>query len=122
MPGGIDGHTHLDMPFGGTTTADDFFTGQRAAAFGGTTTHVDFALQQKGETLLDGVEMWKKKANGNAVIDYSFHIAVTDSGDAVVKEIEKLPAAGITSLKVFQQYKGLFMVDDTTLYQVMKAA
>lgn len=74
MPGGIDAHTHLDMPFGGTTTADDFFTGQRAAAFGGTTTHVDFALQQKGETLLDGVAMWKKKADGNAVIDYSFHL------------------------------------------------
>ena len=122
MPGGIDGHTHLDMPFGGTTTADDFFTGQRAAAFGGTTTHVDFALQQKGGTLLEGVEMWKKKAEGNAVIDYSFHIAVTDPGEAVVQEIEKLPEAGITSLKVFQQYKGLFMVDDTTLYKVMQAA
>jgi len=122
MPGGIDGHTHLDMPFGGTTTADDFFTGQRAAAFGGTTTHIDFALQQKGGTLLEGVEMWKKKAEGKAVIDYGFHIAVTDPGEAMVREIEKLPAAGITSLKVFQQYKGLFMVDDTTLFQVMQAA
>lgn len=122
MPGGIDAHTHLDMPFGGTTTADDFFTGQRAAAFGGTTTHIDFALQQKGETLLQGVEMWKKKAEGKAVIDYSFHIAVTDPGDAVVEEIAKLPAEGITSLKVFQQYKGLFMVDDTTLFKVMQAA
>jgi len=122
MPGGIDAHTHLDMPFGGTTTADDFYTGQRAAAFGGTTTHVDYALQQKGGTLLQAVELWQQKATGNAVIDYGFHVAVTDPGAAVVEEIEQLPDAGISSLKVFQQYKGLFMVDDTTLFQVMQAA
>ena len=122
MPGGIDPHTHLDMPFGGTTTADDFFTGQRAAAFGGTTCHIDFSLQPKGGSLKDAVDIWHEKANGNAVIDYGFHVAVTDPGDAMVKEIGTIMESGVSSIKVFQQYKGLFQVDDTTLFRTMKAA
>jgi dihydropyrimidinase len=122
MPGGIDPHTHLDMPFGGTVTADDFYTGQRAAAFGGTTTHVDFALQQPGGTLVDGVKMWKKKAEGNAVIDYGFHVAITQPTMESVNEIPKLLDEGVCSLKAFQAYKGAFMVDDTTLYKAMQVA
>ena len=122
MPGGIDAHTHLDMPFGGTVTADDFFTGQRAAAFGGTTTHVDFALQQPGGTLVEGVKMWKEKAEGNAVIDYGFHVAITQPTMESVNEIPKLLDEGVCSLKAFQAYKGAFMVDDTTLYKAMEVA
>jgi dihydropyrimidinase len=122
MPGGIDAHTHLDMPFGGTTTADDFFTGQRAAAFGGTTMHVDFALQQPGGTLVEGVQMWKKKAEGNAVIDYGFHVAITQPTMESINEIPKLLDEGVCSLKCFQAYKGAFMVDDTTLFKAFQVA
>ena len=122
IPGGIDAHTHLDMPFGGTVTADDFYTGQRAAAFGGTTCHIDFALQQKGESLKSGVEMWQEKADGNTVIDYGFHIAITDPTEASINEISKLNEIGVCSLKVFQAYKGAFMVDDTALFKAMEKA
>lgn len=122
MPGGIDAHTHLDMPFGGTTTADDFYTGQRAAAFGGTTCHVDFALQSKGKSLRDAVETWHGKADDKAVIDYGFHVAVTDPVESSIKEIPKLKEVGVSSLKLFLQYKGLFMVDDMTLYKAMETA
>lgn len=120
MPGGIDPHTHLDMPFGGTTTADDFYTGQRAAAFGGTTCHVDFALQQKGETLKQGIEMWQKKAEGKTIIDYGLHVAITDPTEESINEIPSLVDLGVCSLKVFQAYKGAFMVDDTALYKAME--
>jgi dihydropyrimidinase len=120
IPGGIDAHTHLDMPFGGTTTADDFYTGQRAAAFGGTTTHVDYALQQKGETLKQGVQMWQKKAEGKTIIDYGFHVAITDPTEASINEIPSLVDIGVCTLKVFQAYKGAFMVDDTSLYKAMQ--
>lgn len=122
LPGGIDVHTHLDMPFGGTFTADDFFTGQRGAAFGGTTTHIDFALQPKGGTLRDGLEEWHKKADGKAVIDYGFHAAVTGPSDDIVEEMPKLIEEGVTSLKIFQAYKGVFMADDATLYKALKKA
>lgn len=122
MPGGIDPHTHLDMPFGGTVTADDFYTGQRAAAFGGTTCHIDFALQQKGQTLKQGVELWQEKAEGKTVIDYGFHVAITDPTEASINEIPSLLDIGVASLKVFQAYKGAFMVDDTGLYRAMEKA
>ncbi|MCK5248448.1 MAG: amidohydrolase family protein, partial [Spirochaetaceae bacterium] len=87
MPGGIDPHTHLEMPFGGTVSSDDFFTGHRAAAFGGTTTHIDFALQAKGESLVDGIRTWKARARDKAAIDYGFHIAVSDPTDETIAEI-----------------------------------
>lgn len=122
MPGGIDAHTHLDMPFGGTVTADDFFTGQRGAAFGGTTTHIDFALQQPGGTMVEGINMWKKKAEGKAVIDYGFHVAITQPTMESINEIPKLLDEGVCSLKMFQAYKGAFMVDDTTMYKGMQIA
>ncbi len=122
LPGGIDVHTHLDMPFGGTTTSDDFFTGQRGAAFGGTTTHIDFAIQSKGKSLRETIQVWQKKAEGKAVIDYGFHVAVTDAPPAVIDEIPSLLEEGVTSLKLFMAYKGSLQVDDATLYKAMEKA
>ena len=122
MPGGIDPHTHLAMPFGGTVSSDDFFTGHRAAAFGGTTCHIDFALQAKGETLKQGIRTWKKRAEGKAAIDYGFHVAVTDPTDETIAEIPSLTEEGVTSLKVFLAYKGVFQVDDTAFLKVLNSA
>lgn len=122
LPGGIDAHTHLEMPFGGTVSSDDFFTGHRAAAFGGTTCHIDFALQTKGESLKQGVQQWKRKAEGKAAIDYSFHIAVTDPTEETINEIPTLQEEGVSSLKVFLAYKGVFQVDDTAFMSTMTKA
>ena len=122
IPGGIDVHTHLDMPFGGTVASDDFFTGHRAAAFGGTTTHVDFAIQPKGASLRETLDLWHAKANGKAAIDYGFHLAITDLPDAVMQEIASVPEWGVTSLKLFMAYKGALMVDDATLFRAMEQA
>lgn len=122
LPGGIDVHTHLDLPFGGTSSSDDFLTGHRAAAFGATTTHIDFVIQPKGGTLHDGLATWHAKAQGRASIDYGFHLAITDLRDDVMAEIPTLVDEGITSLKLFMAYKGLFQVDDTTLYRAMLTA
>ncbi len=122
LPGGIDPHTHLAMPFGGTVSSDDFFTGHKAAAFGGTTCHIDFALQAKGETLTQGIRTWKGRAEGKAVIDYGFHIAVTDPTEETIAEIPTLTAEGVTSLKVFLAYKNVFQVDDTAFLNVLKTA
>ena len=122
IPGGIDVHTHLDMPFGGTVSSDDFFTGHRAAAFGGTTTHIDFAIQPKGATLRETLDMWHAKANGKAAVDYGFHLAITDLPDTIMGEIAKAPEWGVTSLKLFMAYKGSLMVDDATLFRAMEQA
>jgi dihydropyrimidinase len=122
LPGGIDMHTHLDMPFGGTVSADDFETGTRAAAFGGTTTVVDFAIQGKGQSLQDTLATWMKKAQGKAVIDYGFHVAVTDLTEPVMAEIPRMVQAGVTSLKCFLAYKGALMVDDGALFKVLHKA
>ena len=101
LPGGIDVHTHLELPFGGTLSSDDFFTGHRAAAFGGTTTHIDFVIQPIGGSLKEGVEAWHQKAEGKACIDYGFHMAITDLRDDVMAEIPSMLNEGITSLKLF---------------------
>lgn len=122
IPGGIDVHTHLDMPFGGTVSSDDFFTGHRAAAFGGTTMHIDFAIQPKGATLRETLDIWQAKAEGKAAIDYGFHIAITDLPDSVMAEIPRCPEYGVTSLKLFMAYKGALMVDDATLFRAMEQA
>src|SRR5579859_2949541 len=106
IPGGIDVHTHLDMPFGGTVSSDDFFTGHRAAAFGGTTTHIDFAIQPKGATLRETLDLWLARAEGKASIDYGFHIAITDLPDQIMAEIPRCVEYGATSLKLFMAYKG----------------
>ena len=101
LPGGIDVHTHLDMPFGGTTSADDFESGTRAAAFGGTTSVVDFAIQYRGQTLHHAWETWQKKAEGKAVIDYGFHMIITELNDQVELEMDALVKQGLTSFKLF---------------------
>jgi dihydropyrimidinase len=122
IPGGIDVHTHLELPFGGTVSSDDFSTGHCAAAFGGTTTHIDFVIQPKGGSLHDGLADWHKKASSKAQIDYGFHLAITDLRDEVMKEIPSLVNDGVTSLKLFMAYKGVFQIDDTTLFRAMMTA
>jgi len=122
IPGGIDPHTHLDMPFGGTTSADDFESGTLAAAFGGTTTVVDFAIQTKGESTLAGLDTWHQKAEGKASIDYAFHMIVTDMPDERLPELRKLADAGVTSYKLFMAYPGVLYVDDGTLYRAFRQA
>lgn len=122
IPGGIDVHTHLDMPFGGTVSSDDFFTGHRAAAFGGTTMHIDFAIQPTGGTLRDALEIWQAKATGKAAIDYGFHIAITDLTDSVLAEMASCIEYGVTSIKLFMAYKGILQVDDATLFRAMQQA
>jgi len=121
MPGGIDVHTHLDLPFGGTYSNDDFDVGHKAAAFGGTTMHIDFVIQPKGGSLHDGLKTWQEKAKP-AQIDYGFHLAVTDLRDDVMEEIPSLIDEGITSLKLFMAYKNVFQIDDKTLYRAMEVA
>src|SRR5215210_4403078 len=123
LPGGVDPHTHLDMPFGGTVTIDDVESGQTAAAFGGTTCHVDFVLQPKGATFAQALEQWRAKAEGKQVIDMGYHIAVTDlSGENALEELASLPDQGVTSYKLFMAYKGALMVDDETLFRTMQVA
>jgi dihydropyrimidinase len=122
FPGGIDVHTHLDMPFGGTTSADDFETGTRAAAFGGTTTLIDFAIQYKGQTLRTAYDTWMAKASGKAVCDYAFHCIITDLADAQLAEMNALVREGVTSFKLFMAYPGVFMLDDASIFRAMRTA
>src|SRR5215204_6111138 len=123
LPGGIDPHTHLDMPFGGTVTIDDVESGQTSAAFGGTTCHVDFIIQPPGSTFAAAVEKWRAKANGKQVIDMGYHMAVTDLKEGgTLEELASLPDDGITSYKLFMAYKGALMVDDETLFRTMEVA
>jgi len=122
IPGGIDPHTHMDMPFGVTTSSDDFDTGTTAAAFGGTTTIIDFAIQTKGESTLKGLETWHKKAEGKATIDYAFHMIVTDMPDERLPEMKRLSDDGVTSYKLFMAYPGVLYVDDGTLYRAFRQA
>src|SRR4249919_3103190 len=123
LPGCVDPHTHLDMPFGGTVTIDDVESGQTAAAFGGTTCHVDFCIQGKGQTFADALADWHAKAEGKQVIDMGYHIAVTDlTADGALEELATLPDQGVTSYKLFMAYKGALMVDDETLFKTMQVA
>jgi dihydropyrimidinase len=123
LPGCVDPHTHLDMPFGGTTTIDDVESGQTAAAFGGTTTHVDFIIQPQGSTFAEAIAEWRAKANGVQVIDMGYHMAVTDLHDGgTLEDLAALPDEGITSYKLFMAYKGALMVDDETLFKTMEVA
>ncbi|MCW2927528.1 MAG: dihydropyrimidinase, partial [Thermoleophilia bacterium] len=122
MPGAIDVHTHLDMPFGGTTSCDDFTTGHVAALHGGTTMHIDFSTQPKGGSLQDGLDLWHGKASGKAVMDYGFHMIVTDARPEVIEELDSMVEKGVTSFKLFHAYPGALMVDDDTLFAVMERA
>jgi dihydropyrimidinase len=124
LPGAVDPHTHLEMPWRGETTIDDFESGQTAAAFGGTTTHVDFCIQAKGQTFGDALEIWHGKRNGKSIIDNGFHIAVTDLREGgTLEELARLPEEhGVTSYKLFMAYKDSLMVDDETLFKTMQVA
>jgi len=122
IPGGIDVHTHMELPFGGTTAADDFRTGTIAAAYGGTTTIIDFAVQYKGESLLQGVDNWHKKAEGKCAIDYGFHLITTELEDRQIEEMYTVMDEGVTSFKMFMAYPGVFLVDDATIFRAMLAA
>jgi dihydropyrimidinase len=119
LPGGIDVHTHLDMPFGGTKSADDFESGTIAAAYGGTTTIVDFAIQYKGQTLHHAWEAWMQKAENKAAIDYGFHMIVTDLTDQVETEMDALVRQGVSSFKLFMAYPGVFMLDDASIFRAL---
>ena len=122
FPGGLDPHTHLDMPFGGTVSADDFETGTLAAAHGGTTTLIDFAIQTKGHSTLEALDTWHAKAEGKTAIDYGFHMIVTDLDDKRLHEMKMLADDGVTSYKLFMAYPGVLYVDDGTIYRAMRAA
>lgn len=120
LPGGIDVHTHFQMPFGGTISCETFATGTKAAANGGTTMVVDFAMQAPGDSLMKTYADWRAMADGHVVADYGLHMAVTDLNDGTLAEIPLLVDAGVTSLKLFMAYKGAIMVDDATLLQTLK--
>jgi dihydropyrimidinase len=122
IPGGIDPHTHMDLPFGGTSSSDDFETGTRAAAHGGTTTIIDFAVQYKGQTLQEAVDVWHKKADSKASIDYGFHLICTDLPDTRLPEMRSMIDQGVSSFKLFMAYPGVFLVDDATIYKAMQTA
>jgi len=120
LPGGIDAHTHLDMPFGGSNSADDFLTGTRAAAIGGTTTIVDFAIQARETKMRTALDTWWKKAEGKACIDYGLHMIVTDLGDAGLEDMDDLVREGVASFKLFMAYPNVLMVDDATIFKALR--
>ncbi|RFU64937.1 dihydropyrimidinase [Peribacillus glennii] len=123
LPGGIDPHTHLEMPFGGTVTKDDFETGTIGAAFGGTTTVIDFCLTEKGKPLKTAIETWHNKSRDKAVIDYGFHLMISEINENVLQEIPSvIEKEGITSFKVFMAYKNVFQADDETLFRTLVTA
>ena len=119
IPGGVDAHTHLDMPFGGTTSADDFESGTRAAAFGGTTTIVDFAIQARGSRMRQALDTWWKKAQGRASIDYGLHMIITDLGGAGLEDMDDMVREGVASFKLFMAYPNALMVDDATIFKAL---
>jgi dihydropyrimidinase len=120
IPGGIDVHTHMELPFGGTFAKDTFETGTRAAAFGGTTTVVDFAVQSRGKSLREGLDAWHAKAEGNAVADYGFHMIMSDVNDDTLREMDTLVAEGVPDFKLFTAYPGVFFSDDGAIFRAMK--
>ena len=120
IPGGIDVHTHMELPFGGTFAKDTFETGTRAAAFGGTTTIIDFAVQSRGRSLREGLDAWHAKAQGNAVVDYGFHMIMSDVNDATLAEMDALVAEGVPDFKLFTAYPGVFYSDDAAVFRAMQ--
>lgn len=122
IPGGVDVHTHLDMPFGGTSSVDDFRTGTIAAAHGGTTTIVDFAIQERGKSLRQAWETWMGKAEGQAAIDYGFHLIMRESTPALREEMGAMVREGVTSFKLFMAYPGVFYMDDASIFRTMQRA
>ncbi|HEV7848174.1 MAG TPA: dihydropyrimidinase [Mycetocola sp.] len=122
IPGGIDAHTHMQMPFGGTEASDTFETGTRAAAHGGTTSIVDFVVQYAGEQVLDQFALWHDKARGNCAIDYGFHQILSDVQDSSLTAMDELVREGVSSFKLFMAYKGVFLSDDGQIVKAMQRA
>ncbi|MFD5768270.1 dihydropyrimidinase [Streptomyces sp. NPDC127049] len=122
IPGGVDAHTHMELPFGGTFASDTFETGTRAAAWGGTTTIVDFAVQAKGEPLRAGLDAWMVKADGNCAVDYAFHMIMSDVNESTLREMPKLVEIGVSSFKLFMAYPGVFYSDDGQILRAMQVA
>ena len=122
FPGGVDVHTHMELPFGGTFASDDFETGSRAAAWGGTTTIVDFAVQSIGDPVMDGYEAWRAKADGRCAVDYGFHMIISDVNDQTLKEMDILMGEGVTSFKLFMAYPGVLYSDDGQIFRAMQKA
>jgi dihydropyrimidinase len=120
IPGGVDAHTHMEMPFGGTYASDTFETGTRAAAWGGTTTIVDFAIQSVGSSLREGLDAWHAKAEGDCAIDYAFHMIISDVTEQTMKEMDVLVGEGVTSFKMFMAYPGVFYSDDAKILRAMQ--
>jgi len=122
IPGGIDCHTHMSLPFGGTTASDDFHTGTVAAAHGGTTTIVDFAIQSKGGSMRAGLDAWFAKSEGQAAGDYGFHMIMTEANPQTLAEMSDMIREGVTSFKMFMAYPGVFLVDDQQIFRAMLRA
>ena len=122
MPGGIDVHTHMELPFGGTFASDDFATGTAAAAWGGTTTIVDFAVQTRGESLAQGLDQWLAKAGPKSHIDYGLHLIVREINEQILREMDVMIARGVPSFKLFMAYPGVFMLDDADIFRAMSRA
>ncbi len=122
LPGGIDVHTHMEMPFGGSFSSDTFFTGTAAAAYGGTTTIVDFAVQPRGGSAREGLETWMKRAEGHCAIDFGFHVILSDVTEPVLEEMDGLVSDGVTSFKLFMAYPGVFYSDDGKILSAMQRA
>ncbi|MGH4029376.1 dihydropyrimidinase [Actinomycetota bacterium Odt1-20B] len=120
IPGGVDAHTHMELPFGGTFASDTFETGTQAAAWGGTTTIVDFAVQTVGQSLRAGLDAWYAKADGKCAIDYGFHMILSDVNESSLKEMDLLVEEGITSFKLFMAYPGVFYSDDGKILRAMQ--
>ncbi|MGI9606814.1 MAG: dihydropyrimidinase [Acidimicrobiales bacterium] len=122
IPGGVDCHTHMELPFGGTFASDDFENGTKAAAWGGTTTIVDFAVQTFGNGVRESLDTWMEKAEGNCAIDYAFHMIIGDVNDESLKQMDALVDEGITSFKLFMAYPGVFLSDDAQILRAMQQA
>jgi dihydropyrimidinase len=122
IPGAIDSHVHCDLEFGGTVTSDGFRGATIAAACGGTTSIIDYCIQTPGKSLAEAVERWHGKSDGKAVVDYGFHLAVTDLNDHVMAELPGMAEAGLTSIKCFMAYKGVFQIEDGTLFRLLEQA
>ncbi|MFI5761203.1 MULTISPECIES: dihydropyrimidinase [unclassified Streptomyces] len=122
IPGGVDAHTHMELPFGGTAASDTFETGTRAAAWGGTTTIVDFAVQTPGHALREGLDTWYDKADGKCAVDYAFHMILSDVNERTLKEMDHLVGEGVTSFKLFMAYPGVFYSDDGQILRAMQRA
>ncbi|HSH21095.1 MAG TPA: dihydropyrimidinase [Candidatus Caenarcaniphilales bacterium] len=120
IPGAIDVHTHMELPFGGTFAKDTFETGTRAAAFGGTTSIIDFAVQSRGSSLREGLDAWHAKAEGNACVDYGFHMIMSDVNDSTLAEMDGLVEEGVTDFKLFTAYPGVFFSDDAAIFRAMQ--